>query len=274
MLTVATRHAVDPVAARAMDTQALRDHFAITDLFAPGEIRLVYTHYDRMIVGGCAPMAGPQTLDHVPQTGTPGWLDRREAAIACIAGEGVVSAAGVDHALAAGDMVYLPMGSGPVTFAGHARFYILSAPAHAAFPARVVRKAEARAMDLGAPETANARTIRQYVHPEVMPSCQLVVGWTQLKPGSVWNTMPAHVHDRRMEVYLYLDLPEDARVLHLMGQPDRTRHIVLGSEQAALSPPWSIHSGCGTASYSFIWAMAGENVDYRDMDFVAMEALR
>ena len=167
-------------------------------------------------------------------------------------------------------MLYLGRGSGPVTFAGAGRFYILSAPAHATHPTRLIRIAEAASNRVGSPETANARTIYQFVHPDVMPSCQLVVGLTRLEPGSVWNTMPAHVHDRRMEAYLYIDLPETARVLHLMGEPGETRHLVLANEEGAISPPWSIHSGAGTSAYTFIWAMAGDNVDYRDMDMVAM----
>ena len=155
-----------------------------------------------------------------------------------------------------------------------ARFYLLSAPAHATHPTRLITIAEAALEPLGAPETSNERTIYQFVHPDVMKSCQLVVGFTRLEPGSVWNTMPAHVHDRRMEAYLYFDLPETARVFHLMGEPDETRHLVCANEEAVISPPWSIHSGAGTAAYTFIWAMAGDNVDYTDMDVVAMDALR
>ena len=274
MLTVETRHAVHPAAARAFDTEALRRAFHVGGIFQPGETRLIYTHSDRMIVGGAVPSGAPLTLDHVRECGTPTILARREMVVVNIGGDGTVSAAGTDHAMTKGDMLYLGMGSGPVTFSGDGRFYILSAPAHATHPTRHIRIAEAASNKVGSPETANARTIYQFVHPDVMKSCQIVVGLTKLEPGSVWNTMPAHVHDRRMEAYLYIDLPETARVLHLMGEPDQTRHIVCASEEGAISPPWSIHSGAGTQAYTFIWAMAGDNVDYKDMDMVAMDALR
>lgn len=274
MLTVETRQAVDPAAARACDTEALRRAFQVAGIFRDGEIRLIYTHYDRMIVGAAVPAGAPLTLDRVAETKTPTLLARREMVVVNVGGEGTVSAAGTEHAMVKGDMLYLGMGAGPVTFAGQGRFYLLSAPAHATYPTRLIRIAEAASSRIGSPGTANDRTIYQFVHPDVMPSCQLVVGLTRLEPGSVWNTMPAHVHDRRMEAYLYIDLPETARVVHLMGEPSETRHIVCGNEEGAVSPPWSIHSGCGTQAYTFIWAMAGDNVDYRDMDMVAMDALR
>jgi len=274
MLTVETRHAIDAAAAKAFDTEALRRHFHVGGIFAPGEIRLIYTHYDRMIVGAAVPSGGPLVLDKVDETGTPTLLARRELVVVNVGGDGTVSAAGTEHAMVKGDMLYLGRGSGPVTFAGDGRFYLLSAPAHATYPTRLIRISEAASNRVGTPETANARTIYQFVHPDVMPSCQLVVGLTKLEPGSVWNTMPAHVHDRRMEAYLYIDLAESARVLHLMGEPSETRHIVCASEEGAISPPWSIHSGCGTEAYTFIWAMAGDNVNYKDMDMVAMDALR
>jgi 4-deoxy-L-threo-5-hexosulose-uronate ketol-isomerase len=274
MLTVETRHAVDPATARGFDTAALRRHFHVGGIFRPGEIRLIYSHYDRMIVGGAVPAGAALTLDRVAEAGTPSLLERREMVVVNVGGDGTVAAAGAEHAMVKGDMLYLGMGSGPVAFAGAGRFYILSAPAHATYPTRLIRIAEAATVTLGSAETANARTIYQFVHPDVMRSCQLVVGLTRLEPGSVWNTMPAHVHDRRMEAYLYIDLPENARAIHLMGEPDETRHLVLANEEGALSPPWSIHCGAATSSYTFIWAMAGDNVDYKDVDMVAMETLR
>lgn len=274
MLTVETRHAVHPDQARRMDTEELRAHFRVGEIFAPGEIRLVYSHYDRMTVGGAVPAGGPLVLDAVAETKTQGFLDRREMAVVNIGEAGTVTSGGTEHALGRGDVLYLGMGSGPVGFGGGGRFYIVSAPAHRACPTRLIRLEEAEKVHLGAPETSNKRTINQFVHPLVMESCQLVLGYTTLHDGSVWNTMPAHVHDRRSEAYLYFDLSPEARVLHLMGEPSQTRHMVLGNEEGALSPPWSIHSGAGTTGYSFIWAMAGDNVDYRDMDFVPMEALR
>jgi 4-deoxy-L-threo-5-hexosulose-uronate ketol-isomerase len=274
MLTVETRHAVDPEAARRLDTDGLRRAFHAGGLFADGEVRLVYSHYDRMILGGAVPAGRALTLDHVKETGTASLLDRREMAVLNVGGPGTVEAGGVTHAMENGDVLYLARGSGAVTFAGGARFYILSAPAHAAFPARLVRIGEAKQVKLGAPETSNQRTIYQFVHPDVMESCQLVVGYTRFAPGSVWNTMPAHLHDRRMEAYLYFDLAADARVFHIMGEPQETRHLVMRNEEAVISPPWSIHCGCGTGAYTFCWAMAGDNVDYRDVEMVAMEDLR
>jgi 4-deoxy-L-threo-5-hexosulose-uronate ketol-isomerase len=220
------------------------------------------------------PAGATLTLDEVAEAGTESILDRREMVVVNIGGDGTVSAAGTDHAMVKGDMLYLGMASGPVTFAGAGRFYILSAPAHATHPTRLIRIAEAATVTLGAAETSNARTIYQFVHPDVMKACQLVVGLTRLEPGSVWNTMPAHVHDRRSEAYLYIDLPDSARAVHLMGEPGETRHMVLANEEGAISPPWSIPAGAGTSAYTFIWAMAGDNVDYKDVDMVAMETLR
>jgi 4-deoxy-L-threo-5-hexosulose-uronate ketol-isomerase len=270
MLTVETRRAIDPAAARGFDTGTLRRHFHVGGIFARGEIRLIYSHYDRMIVGGAVPGGGVLTLERVAETGTPGVLDRREMVAVNIGDDGTVAG----HTMERGDMLYLGMGSGPVSFEGDGRFYMVSAPAHAAHPSRLVSLREAKKVALGARETSNERVIHQFVHPDVMPSCQLVMGMTRLGAGSVWNTMPAHVHDRRSEAYLYVDLAEDQRVIHLMGEPGETRHLVMKNEEGALSPPWSIHCGAGTASYSFIWAMAGDNVDYRDVDPVAMDALR
>lgn len=274
MLHVETRQAIGPAEARDLGTQGLRAAFLGEGLFAAGHIRLIYTHYDRMVVGGVVPGGAPLVLDAVKETGTAGFLDRRELGIVNIGADGAVMAAGETFALARGDVLYLPMGAGPVTFAGHGRFALFSAPAHAAHPARHLTPETARHLTLGAAETANHRTIRQFIHPEVMPSCQLVLGYTRFHDGSVWNTMPAHTHDRRMEAYLYFDMPDTARVVHLMGEPQETRHLIVGPEEAVLSPPWSIHCGAGTGSYAFIWAMAGDNVDYRDMDPVPAEALR
>lgn len=274
MLSVATRQAISANEAKGMDTSALRDNFHGEGMFQAGEIRLIYTHYDRMIIGGAVPAEGSLTLDQVKECGTASILDRREMGVVNIGGDGSVSAAGETYAMSKGDVLYLPMGAGPVTFSGAGRFYITSCPAHRTLPARLVRLEEAKKLTLGAAETANHRTINQFIHPEVMESCQLVLGYTQFHGGSVWNTMPAHLHDRRMEAYLYFDIPDGQRVFHFMGEPHETRHLVIANEEAALSPPWSIHCGAGTASYTFIWAMAGDNVDYRDVEMVGMEALR
>jgi len=225
------------------------------------------------------PTAGALALQPVKEAGTPGFLDRRELTVVNVGGEGSVTAGGRPFALGHRDMLYLGKGAGAVSFASEdetkpAKFYLLSAPAHKEIPARLIRIGEARRLDLGAQATSNERSIHQFVHPDVMESCQLVVGMTVLAEGSVWNTMPCHVHDRRSEAYLYFALPEAARIFHFMGEPNETRHLVVANEQAILSPGWSIHSGAGTSNYSFIWAMAGDNVDYTDVDMVAMGDLR
>ncbi|PLW75664.1 5-dehydro-4-deoxy-D-glucuronate isomerase [Cohaesibacter celericrescens] len=274
MLTVKTTQAVNPEYAKTLDTAGLRDKFLSDDLFTEGEIRLNYTHYDRMIVGGAVPNGASLTLDHVAECGTPSILDRREMGVVNIGEAGTVSAAGTDYALNRGDVLYLPKGAGAVTFSGKGRFYITSAPAHTALAAKLIKIEDAACVKLGAPETANERTIYQFIHPLVMESCQLVLGYTQLHDGSIWNTMPAHTHDRRMEAYCYFNLGDDSRVFHFMGDPAETRHLVAKNEDVVVSPPWSIHCGAGTSNYTFIWAMAGDNVDYTDMDFVAMKDLR
>ena len=274
MTHVETRHAIHPDHAKGMDTAQLRQHFLVEGLFAEGDIRLTYTHYDRFVVGGAVPNGAPLTLDAIDETKTPSFLDRREMGIVNIGGDGRVEAAGEAWDMAAGDVLYLGMGAGAVTFSGQGRFYITSAPAHRALPHRLVTVAEAKHVHMGAVETSNKRTIKQFIHPLVMESCQLVLGYTTLEDGSVWNTIPAHVHDRRMEAYLYHGMAPEARVLHLMGEPQETRHLFVANEQAVLSPTWSIHSGAGIGGYTFIWAMAGDNVDYTDMDFIQPEDMR
>ena len=274
MLKTQTRHAIDPATAKTLDTDQLRDHFHVGGLFAEGEINLVYTHYDRLILGSAVPAGGTLTLDRVAEAGTPSILDRREMGVLNIGEVGSVSVAGTTYEVGSGEVLYIGMGSGPVTFGGNGRFYVLSAPAHQTYPTRLITLADARRVELGARETANERVIIQFLHPEVCKSCQLLMGYTQFAEGSVWNTMPAHLHDRRMEAYLYFQLPENQRVFHLMGEPSQTRHIVMANEEAVISPPWSIHAGAGTASYTFCWAMAGDNVDFTDMDMVAVEDLQ
>ncbi len=274
MLTVETRHAIDPATAKGLDTAGLRSHFHADGLFADGEIRLVYTHYDRLVLGGAVPAGGSLVLDHVKECGTPSILDRREMGILNIGESGMVSAGGTDYTVNKGDVLYLGMGSGPVTLSGAGRFYILSAPAHRSCPSKLIRIEDARRVEMGSAETSNERVILQFLHPEVAESCQLLMGYTQFAPGSVWNTMPAHLHDRRMEAYLYFELDADQRVFHFMGQPDETRHLVMANEDVVISPPWSIHCGAGTGAYTFCWAMAGDNVDFTDMDMVAMGDLR
>lgn len=276
---ISIRWAVEPGAASHMDTGALRAHFLIADLFVPGRVRLVYTHYDRMIVGGAVPEREPLELEPVRETGTRSFLERRELIAFNLGGRGVVSVDGEALVCGPRDMAYAGMGSTvrleSEDLASPARFYLLSAPAHARHPPRLIRQAEARRLDLGDAVTANQRSVFRYIHEDgPARTCQLVAGMTTFAPGSVWNTMPPHVHDRRMEAYLYFDLPDTARVIHLMGAPAETRHLVVANEQAVLSPPWSIHAGVGTACYAFVWAMAGDNADYADIDPVAAGELR
>jgi 4-deoxy-L-threo-5-hexosulose-uronate ketol-isomerase len=278
-VSFSTRYAVDPDAAARMGTEELRAHFHIGGLFEPGHLRFNYTHYDRMVVGGVMPVNEPLPLAAIKPTGTLNLLDRREMIAVNIGGPGRIMADGETHALGNRDMAYLGMGTKSVSFTSEsggspAKFYLLSAPAHQHFPARLIRLADAKRLDLGSRSTSNERSIFQFIHAETAKTCQLVVGMTQLAEGSVWNTMPCHVHDRRMEVYLYFGLAENARILHLLGKPDETRHILVANEEAVLSPPWSIHSGAGTSNYAFIWAMAGDNADYTDMDPVPMDSLR
>jgi 4-deoxy-L-threo-5-hexosulose-uronate ketol-isomerase len=274
-----SRYAIDPAAAAAMGTDELRHNFHIGDLFQDNRVLLHYTHYDRMIVGGAMPIGGPLALETIKPAGTKNLLDRREMIVVNIGGTGQVSADGQSYNLAQRDMLYLGMGSNEVSFISSgsdmpAKFYLLSAPAHQTYPTRHIRIGDAKRVDLGSQATSNERSIFQFIHADGVKTCQLVVGMTQLAKGSVWNTMPCHVHDRRMEAYLYFDLPETACVFHFMGEPDETRHIVMRNEEAVLSPGWSIHSGAGTSNYAFIWAMAGDNVDYTDVDPVAIEDLR
>lgn len=274
MLSVETRHAIHPDHARGMNTSELRKHFLTTGMFASREIRLVYTHYDRFVMGGAVPAGGQLTLDRVEETKTPTFLDRREMGIVNIGEAGSVSAQGETYEMATGDVLYLGMGSGPVTFSGAGRFYITSAPAHKALPSRLVTVADCIEVKMGDVENSNKRTIKQFIHPNVMESCQLILGYTSLEDGSVWNTVPSHIHDRRMEAYLYWGMDEASRVLHLMGEPQETRHLFIANEEGAISPPWSIHTGAGIGKYTFIWAMAGDNVDYKDMDFILPRDLR
>ncbi len=269
-----TRYAVDPATAKGFDTETLRAHFHVGGLFAVGELKLVYSHYDRLIVGSAVPSSQDLVLDNVPETGTESVLDRREMGILNIGEEGAVTVGGQTYYVGNGEVLYIGKGAGKITFSAPGRYYVLSAPAHQTYPTKLIKIEDAKRVELGSQEAANERVIIQLLHPDVCESCQLLMGYTQFAPGSVWNTMPAHVHDRRMEAYLYFDMSQDQRVFHFMGKPDETRHIVVANQHALISPPWSIHSGAGTGSYTFCWAMAGDNVDFTDMDMVPMEALR
>ena len=269
--TISVRQANHPETARRFDTAELRAAFHIDRLFVPGEVRLTYTHVDRFVVGGAVPGREPLRLECPKPIGTASFLERRELGVVNIGGPGQVIVGDTAHHVGMRQALYVGMGAGDIRFssddaANPARFYLLSTPAHASYPTVLITEANARRVDLGAPESANVRTIFQMIHPDVCRSCQLVLGMTRLAEGSIWNTMPCHVHD--------FDMEKDTRVFHLMGEPQETRHMVLANEEAIISPGWSIHSGCGTRNYSFIWAMAGDNQDFTDMDFVAMEDLR
>jgi 4-deoxy-L-threo-5-hexosulose-uronate ketol-isomerase len=274
-----TRHAVHPEHAARMDTDELRRHFLIEDLFTGDAPKLVYSFYDRLIVGGSRPI-GPTVLTvDTKAIGASFLLERREMGVINIGGPGSVTVDGEAYALAPRDGLFIGKGKRGIVFdsldaADPARFYFLSAPAHSEMPTRQISFAEAEPNRLGSAENSNQRTIRKYFHPDGIQSCQLVMGMTTLEPGSVWNTMPPHSHDRRMEAYLYFDIPGDNVVFHLMGEHDRTRHIVVREGQAVLSPSWSIHSGVGTGAYTFIWGMAGENQTFSDMDHIAMADIR
>ena len=274
-----TRFAIGPRETATLDTGGLREHFLLEQVFVPGEISLTYTHYDRMVVGGAQPLAGALALPCPDSLKARFFLERRELGALNVGGAGTVTVDGTVYELGNQDCLYVGRGAEAVVFASAdaarpAKFYLLSAPAHAAHPTARRTQAEATPVQMGAMETANVRTIYKYIYAEGIQSCQLVMGLTQLAPGSVWNTMPSHTHDRRMEAYLYFDLPAGQRVLHMLGEPTQTRPLWVSNEQAILSPPWSIHTGCGTSAYAFIWGMAGENREYTDMDAVPLEALR
>jgi 4-deoxy-L-threo-5-hexosulose-uronate ketol-isomerase len=278
-MKIEVRQVSHPEAAKGFDTAALRRHFLIESLFQPDEIALTYSHIDRLVVGGAMPASGALELTAPKPIGTASFMARRELGVVNIGGAGRVRADGAVHDLDANEALYVAMGAGEVRFesvdaASPAKFYLISAPAHARHKTVKISRAMANVRELGSPAQANERTIYQMIHPDVCASCQLVLGMTVLKPNNMWNTMPCHTHDRRSEAYLYFDLQADARVIHLMGEPQETRHLMVANEQAILSPGWSIHSGVGTSNYAFIWAMAGDNQDFDDMDMVPMEALR
>jgi 4-deoxy-L-threo-5-hexosulose-uronate ketol-isomerase len=272
------RYAHHPQDVKLYDTDRLREQFLIPELFVENEIKLVYSHVDRIIAGGAQPLR-PLALQASKEIGATYFLARRELGIINIGGQGTVTVDGEPYRLERKDGLYIGMGVNEVTFASSdlqnpAKFYLNSAPAHKTYPTVKVGFDKARKVQLGSETEANKRTINQYIHPDVLDSCQLVMGMTVLEPGSVWNTMPCHTHERRMEVYLYFDMTKDDLVFHYMGEPNETRHIVVRNEQAVISPSWSIHSGVGTRSYTFIWGMGGENQTFTDMDVVAMSVLK
>jgi 4-deoxy-L-threo-5-hexosulose-uronate ketol-isomerase len=272
-------HSVHPDDFRSYDTEKIRERFLLDELAQPGFLNFAYTHYDRMVAGVAIPTGEALHLETYDNLKSGFFLERREMGVINVAGPAVVSVGKEEFALEKLDCLYLGRGTDQVRFASSdpqnpAVLFILSAPAHATYPTRLMKKEEATPADMGATETANQRTIYKYIHKDGIESCQLVMGLTILKAGSTWNTMPPHTHDRRMEVYFYFDVPQGQAVFHFMGQPQQTRHVLMANHQAIVSPPWSIHSGSGTTNYGFIWGMAGENMEFTDMDGVKVEEIR
>jgi 4-deoxy-L-threo-5-hexosulose-uronate ketol-isomerase len=269
----------DPVRYPRMTTAELRETFLLEGLCEPGKINLNYVDLDRTVAGFAAPVDAALTLTTYPELRAEYFLERREVGVLNVGGTGTVSVDGQSYELNNLDVLYVSRGKKQVTFSSNdkakpAAFYLLSYPAHAEYPVKVVRKEEANPTELGSVETCNKRTICKYIHLQGARSSQLVMGVTHLAQGSNWNTMPPHTHMRRSEVYMYFNVAEDARIVHLMGPPDETRHIVMADRQIVVSPGWSIHAGVGTRAYSFCWGMGGENQDYADMDPVPVQSLR
>lgn len=273
------RYANHPNEVMRMGTEALREAFLLEEVFARDEAKLAYSHIDRIIVGGFMPAAKKIELAAGKEMGVESFFERREAGVINIGGKGTATIDGKGFPMGNRDGLYIGKGAKEVSFSAEdasrpPKFYFNSAPAHHAFPSRLITIQDAKKVHLGDAKSLNKRTINQFLHPDVVDTCQLVMGMTVLEEGSVWNTMPCHTHERRMEAYFYFDMGEDTRIFHLMGQPRETRHIVLANEQAVLSPSWSVHSGVSTGSYTFIWGMCGENITFTDMDHVAMKDLR
>ena len=273
------RYAISPNEAKQLDTEQLRENFLLQNLMQDDQVNLVYSHCDRVIIGGVKPVNKIIELPNHPELRADYFLERREIGIINIGGAGMVVADGEEFAINKLDCVYLGKGTKDVKLKSAdksepAIFYLLSAPAHHTYPNKLMVKEKATPVELGASETSNKRTVYKYIHLDGIKSCQLVMGLTVLENGSVWNSVPPHTHTRRMEVYFYFEVPEQHRVFHFMGTPEQTRHIIMANHEAVISPPWSTHLGCGTSNYGFIWGMAGENLDYTDMDAAPITILK
>jgi len=272
-------YGVGPADIPSMDTERLRTEFLVDDLFAPGAIHFVYTHVDRMILGGAVPLANALSFGDGADVGTEHFFTAREMGIANLGGAGSVAVDGQRFAVANRDIVYVGRGARTIELASDdaakpARFYMNSVPAGADIAHRLITRAEGKPLDLGDAARSNKRRLVMYIHPEVAPSCLLLMGITDLAPGSIWNTMPPHLHERRMEAYCYFDMADEDRVIHLMGRPDQTRSLIVANGNAVLSPAWSIHMGAGTGPYAFVWGMTGENQAYNDVAPVAIKDLK
>ncbi|EEM86310.1 MULTISPECIES: 5-dehydro-4-deoxy-D-glucuronate isomerase [Bacillus cereus group] len=274
-----TRYTHSPMDIRHYSTDQLRQEFLVERNFAPGEVILTYTHNDRMIFGGVTPTEKPLSIELSTELGVSYFLERRELGVINIGGPGSIIIDGTEESMKKQDGYYIGKETREVVFksddqSNPAKFYCVSVPAHQKYRNVRISIDEIKPMETGDSATLNKRKIYQYIHPNVCESCQLQMGYTILEPGSSWNTMPCHTHERRMETYLYFDMKPDTRVFHFMGKPDETKHLVMKNEQATISPSWSIHSGVGTSDYTFIWAMCGENITYSDMDMVEMDQLK
>ncbi|MBN1154154.1 5-dehydro-4-deoxy-D-glucuronate isomerase [candidate division KSB1 bacterium] len=273
------RYVADPIRFQRMTTQEIRDSFLVDKLFQPDQLYLLYSEVDRGIIGSAVPGKNKLSLSGSKELATDYFCERREIGVLNIGGNGEISVDGTTFTMNNRDGLYIGKGSKEIVFSSvnatdTAAFYLLSFPAHHTYPTKQAKLADAEATQVGAAETSNKRTIYKYIHPHGIQSCQVVMGFTVLEPGSAWNTMPPHTHERRMEVYLYFDMAENTRVFHLMGPEDETRHIVVANRQAVISPSWSIHSGAGTGAYTFCWGMGGENQTFEDMDGIDIDHLK
>jgi len=273
------RYSNNPVDAKSYDTERIRQEYLVQNLMENDSINMVYTMNDRLIVGGAVPVTAPLILESIDPLKSKYFVARRELGIINVGGNGIVQVADIEYELAYKEALYVGCGEKEIIFKSvdatkPAHFYINSAPAHKNYPDKKITLADAQVVEMGTLETSNARTINKLLVNQVLPTCQLQMGMTELKPGSVWNTMPAHLHSRRMEIYFYFEVPQNQAICHFMGDPKETRHIWMANEEAVISPPWSIHAASGTSNYTFIWGMGGENLDYGDMDIYQPNELR